>query len=209
MTKCTVLGPFVIKQCEHKLDLSGQFIFFCFPCCRPHRADLTSEDRFKPKSHYFSKASSFWVFKPQLDFCHRQCMHTHTYRYMYINVQLAISVFPSGTLPTLSPFPTVFPELSLWLRHTDSWGRCTCRRILSRANKSISAAFWSSQVCLKNMYVCLLVRALGNVLWSGQATEHNMLDMPLRGQCVNIPSMCVCTSLANHLQGILWKLWIH
>jgi len=39
--------------------------------------------------------------------------------------------------------------------------RCTCRCNLNRANKSISAALWHSQVCLKDIYVSPLVRALG------------------------------------------------
>lgn len=62
--------------------------------------------------------------------------------------------------------------------------RCTCGCILKRADKSISAAFWGSQVCLKNIYVSPLVRALGNLLWSSRATEHSVSVMSLRAQCL-------------------------
>lgn len=64
--------------------------------------------------------------------------------------------------------------------------RRTCGCILNRADKSISAAFWGSQVCLKNIYVSPLVSALGNLLWSSRATERNVSVMSESVQCLVI-----------------------
>lgn len=128
-------------------------------------------------------------FSPLKDRNAKEHTYTCTYIciYIYIHTQTRVCNINIKTAISASPFGNRIHILFLLQQYSQNYAadcatqaagsRCTCRCILNRDNKSISAAFWSSQVCLKNMYVSCLVRVSTNLLWSSRATECNVFAM--------------------------------